>query len=111
MGEDCLVLNVWAPQDGVRRPVLFWIHGGGFDSGSGSSPVLRRQWLARLGDLVVVTINHRLGIFGHLALDDGDERFGSSGNIALFDIVAALEWVRDNVEAFGGDPDRVTHLW
>jgi para-nitrobenzyl esterase len=109
-GEDCLYLNVWTPgADRRRRPVLVWIHGGAFVLGAGSQMLYDGSVLARRGDVVVVTINYRLGAFGFLRLRD---RFGprlpATGNEGLLDQVAALEWVRDEIEAFGGDPDRVT---
>ena len=109
--EDCLFLNVWTPGlgDGGRRPVMVWLHGGGFSSGSGSSPTYDGVNLCAKGDVVVVTINHRLNIFGsaYLAELAGDE-FAGSGCAGMLDIVGALEWVRDNIERFGGDPGRVT---
>jgi para-nitrobenzyl esterase len=110
MSENCLVLNVWTPGlGGGKRPVMLWCHGGAFISGSGASPWYDGANLARKGDVVVVTINRRLGAVGYLHLGDlcGDE-FGSSGNAGMLDIVAALEWVRDNIAAFGGDPGNVT---
>jgi len=108
--EDCLVLNVWTPgpNDGSRRPVMFWAHGGGFFAGSGSWPWLDGEALARRGNVVVVTINHRLGVFGYLHLGDiGGEKYAASGNVGMLDLVAGLEWVRDNVAQFGGDPTKV----
>src|SRR6185437_14535775 len=108
--EDCLVLNVWTPalNDGHKRPVMFWIHGGGFTSGSGSTPLYDGANLARRGDVVVVTINHRLGALGYTYLRDAEgDAFRASGNAGMLDIVAALEWVRDNIIRFGGDPSRV----
>ncbi|MGH7093045.1 MAG: carboxylesterase/lipase family protein, partial [Stellaceae bacterium] len=109
--EDCLTLNVWTPAaDGAKRPVLVWIHGGGFTSGSGSEPLYSGAALARRGDVVVVTINYRLGILGFLAhpgLAD-EESGGARGNWGLLDKAAALRWVRDNIGAFGGDPGNVT---
>lgn len=108
--EDCLFLNIWTPgTDDARRPVLFWIHGGGFTIGSGSSAVYDGQYLAREGDVVVVTINYRMGALGFMnlaALTDG--RIPATGNEGLLDQIAALEWVRDNIAAFGGDPGNVT---
>jgi para-nitrobenzyl esterase len=109
--EDCLVLNVWTPAlaDGARRPVLVWLHGGGFRMGSGSSDVTNGAKLAARGDAVVVTLNHRLHVFGHLFLGEiGGERFAGSGVAGLLDCVLALQWVRDNIAAFGGDPGNVT---
>jgi para-nitrobenzyl esterase len=110
MDENCLVLNVWTPalDDGGRRPVMFWCHGGAFISGSGSSAWYDGTNLCRKGDVVVVTINHRLGAFGYLHLEDLDKHFTSSGDAGMLDIVAALEWVRDNIARFGGDPGNVT---
>jgi len=109
-GEDCLVLNVWTPaiKDGRKRPVMFWCHGGGFASGSGSSPGQDGTNLARRGDVVVVTINHRLNVLGftYLAALGGPD-FEQSGDAGMLDIVAALKWVRENVEQFGGDPNTV----
>jgi para-nitrobenzyl esterase len=109
LSEDCLFLNVWTPalQDGGKRPVMVWLHGGGFSSGSGSSVVYDGTRLARRGDVVVVTVNHRLNVFGHLYLADHGERFADSGNAGILDLVLALEWVRDNIAAFGGDPNNV----
>jgi len=110
-GEDCLVLNVWTPAvgDGVERPVMVWLHGGGYSSGSGSESTYNGANLANRGDVVVVTINHRLNVFGYLYLEEiGGEEYAGSGIAGVLDIVLALEWVRDNIEAFGGDPDNVT---
>jgi para-nitrobenzyl esterase len=110
-GEDCLVLNVWTPAtgDSGERPVMVWLHGGGYSSGSGSEPTYNGANLANRGDIVVVTINHRLNVFGYLYLEEiGGETFAGSGIAGILDIVLALEWVRDNIEAFGGDPDNVT---
>jgi para-nitrobenzyl esterase len=107
--EDCLTLNVWSPMTRAPMPVLVWIHGGGFTTGTGSAPLYRGDALARSASLVVVTINYRLGalgFLGHPALAaNGD---GQLGNYGLADQVAALRWVRDNIAAFGGDPDNVT---
>jgi para-nitrobenzyl esterase len=109
--EDCLVLNVWTPAVGnaPKRPVMVWLHGGGFSTGSGSQRILDGTSLAHTYDVVVVTINHRLNVFGftHLADTLGAD-FTSSGAVGALDIVAALEWVRDNIERFGGDPSLVT---
>lgn len=109
-GEDCLVLNVFTPgvDDGANRPVMFWCHGGGFITGSGGAAYDGTN-LARRGDVVVVTINHRLNGLGFLHLGDlGGPAFAESGNVGMLDIVAALEWVRDNIAGFGGDPGNVT---
>lgn len=109
--EDCLVLNVWTPglNDGGDRPVMVWLHGGGFRSGSGSAKTYDGTNLCNGQDVVVVTINHRLNIFSSNYLEEfaGDE-FAGSGCAGILDIVQALEWVRDNIQAFGGDPSRVT---
>jgi para-nitrobenzyl esterase len=107
--EDCLVLNVWTPgTDAAKRPVLFWLHGGGFQFGSGSQPFYDGANLARRGNVVTVTINHRLGCLGFLHLADlGGPSYAKSGNVGILDAVAALEWVRDNIERFGGDPKNV----
>lgn len=111
IGEDCLYLNVWTAAEEIdeARPVLVYIHGGGFNEGSGAIDVYDGANLARKG-AVVVTVNYRvgpLGFFAHPALTNESER-DASGNYGLLDQVAALEWVRDNIAAFGGDPDRVT---
>lgn len=108
--EDCLFLNVWTPglRDGGRRPVLFYIHGGAFDEGSGSSPLYDGTQLCRRGDVVVVTVNHRLNAFGYLYLGRlAGARYADSGNAGMLDLVLALRWVRDNIAQFGGDPHRV----
>jgi para-nitrobenzyl esterase len=108
--EDCLVLNVWTPGlgDGRKRPIMVWLHGGGYDQYNGSTPVYDGVRLCQRGDVVVVTLNHRLNLFGYLYLAEiGGDRFADSGNIGQLDIVAALQWVRDNAEAFGGDASRV----
>ncbi len=109
VSEDCLSLNVFTPGlDGARRPVMVWIHGGAWSSCAGSAPGFDGTNLAKQGDVVVVTVNHRLNVFGYLRLDDKDERFAASGNAGVLDLVAALQWVRGNVAAFGGDPGNVT---
>ena len=110
-GEDCLVLNIWTPavNDGKKRPVMFWCHGGGFASGSGSSPGTDGENLARRGDVVVVSINHRLNVLGFTYLAEfGGPDFAQSGDVGMLDIVHALKWVRQNIEHFGGDPNTVT---
>ena len=108
--EDCLFLNVWSPSlEGAKRPVLVWLHGGGFAFGSGAWPVYDGTNLARKGDAVVVTVNHRLNVFGYLYAGEGaSDSYAQSGNAGMLDLVAALEWVRDNIQAFGGDPANVT---
>jgi para-nitrobenzyl esterase len=108
--EDCLVLNVWTRglQDNGKRAVMVWIHGGGFQSGSGSSPGYDGTNLCRRGDVVVVTINHRLNVMGFTFWGDlGGADFAQTGNVGMLDIVQALRWVRENIERFGGDPARV----
>ncbi len=118
LGEDCLNLNIWTPApDGGRRPVMVWIHGGSFVTGSGSGGLYRGGMLAREGDVVVVTVNYRLGMLGflaHPALADPGQTWldgrpwTGTGNWGIADQVAALWWVRDNIAAFGGDPGNVT---
>ena len=107
--EDCLYLNVFTPAaDGKRRPVLFWIHGGGFTHGSAAEPIYDGGPLAVRGDVVVVSTHYRLGALGFLHLDDHLPGRGLSANTGMLDLVSALEWTRDNVERFGGDPGNVT---
>jgi len=111
--EDCLTLNVWTPglagQNSLgKRPVMVWLHGGAFSFGSANNPRLQGSRLARRGDVVVVTVNQRLNIFGHLDLSASGAEFAQSGNAGTLDMLAALRWVRDNISAFGGDPDNVT---
>ena len=108
--EDALFLNVWTPgADGEKRPVMVWFHGGGYAYGSGNWPAYDGRNLAEKGDAVVVTVNHRLNAFGYMYLADrfGDD-FARSGNLGNLDLIASLEWVEENIEAFGGDPDNVT---
>jgi para-nitrobenzyl esterase len=111
-GEDCLRLNVWTPaaEDRGKRPVMVWLHGGGYEAGSSQElPAYDGENLSRRGDVVVVSINHRLGVFGYLNLAAiGGEKYARSINVGMLDIVAALQWVRDNVGRFGGDPANVT---
>ncbi|MGB7372256.1 carboxylesterase/lipase family protein [Erythrobacter sp.] len=110
--EDCLFLNVWTRglDDGKKRPIMVWLHGGGYVTGSGSSNGYDGSRLAERGDVVVVTLNHRLNALGYSYLGDltDDPKYADSGNLGSLDIVAALEWVRDHAEAIGGDPDNVT---
>ena len=110
VGEDCLTLHVWTPGlDNARRPVMVWLHGGAFSYGSANSPRYDSTRLAQRNDVVVVAVNHRLNIFGHLDLSQaGGERFAQSGNAGVLDLVAALEWVREHAGRFGGDPGNVT---
>ncbi|HYM34359.1 MAG TPA: carboxylesterase family protein, partial [Steroidobacteraceae bacterium] len=111
--EDCLFLNVWTPapasnlRHGKKRPVMVWFHGGGFSSGSGSSNAYDGVRLAKRGDVVVVTVNHRLNVFGHLYLGAMNPKFADSGNAGILDLVHSLKWVRDNIAEFGGDPNTV----
>ena len=107
--EDCLRLNVWTPApDAGRRPVIVYIHGGAYATGSGSSPLTNGARLAAKGDVVVVTVNHRLGPLGYASLARLAPGFEDSGNLGQLDLVLALQWVRDNIAAFGGDPGCVT---
>jgi len=107
ISEDCLVLNVFTPDLEKKLPVMVWLHGGGFASGSGTPYDGTR--LSKRGDVVVVTINHRLNVFGYLYLDElGGDYFSGSGMAGMLDIELALKWVRDNISAFGGDPNNVT---
>ena len=112
MGGDCLCVNVFTTgiNDGRKRPVMFWLHGGGFPAGSGGGNVLYDgSNLALKHDVAVVTVNHRLNVFGFMYLADiGGERFAQASNAGMLDVVLALEWVRDNAAAFGGDPGNVT---
>ena len=108
-GEDCLFLNIWTPaRDVRRRPVLVYFHGGAYSSGSANSPMLDGRQLAARGDVVVVTVGHRLNVFGYLYLARLDPRFPDSGNCGQLDLILALRWVRDNIAAYGGDPGLVT---
>ncbi|SLM25723.1 carboxylesterase/lipase family protein [Stenotrophomonas indicatrix] len=109
--EDCLFLNVWTPAlgDGGKRPILVYIHGGGFNNGSGSDPLYDGSALCRRGDVVVVTVNHRLNTFGYLYLGAlGDPRYAASGNVGQLDLVQALQWVREHAAVFGGDAGNIT---
>ena len=108
-GEECLVLNIWTPalNDGGKRPVMLWLHGGGFRGGSGSNPGWDGTNLCLRGDVVVITINHRLNVFGFANLSQYSSDFTASGQAGMLDIVHALKWVRTNIENFGGDPNRV----
>ncbi len=109
--EDCLVLNVWTPSidDGKKRPVMFWIHGGGFTAGSSQElPAYDGENLSKKGDVVVVSINHRLNVLGFLDLSAYGEKYKHAANNSMLDLVAALEWVQANISNFGGDPGNVT---
>ena len=108
-GEDCLLLNVWTPAVGPgRRPVMVWFHGGGYAVGGGSAPWYRGERLASRHDVVMVSINHRLSVFGFLYLGDLNPAFADVANVGMLDCVAALQWVQGNIAAFGGDPGNVT---
>ena len=109
--EDCLSLNVWTPEasNAKKRPVLFWIHGGGFTAGSSHElPSYDGENLAKKGDVVVVSINHRLNVLGFLDLSAYGEKYQHSANNSILDMVKALEWVKNNIANFGGDPNNVT---
>jgi para-nitrobenzyl esterase len=109
-GEDCLRVNVWTPglAGSGKRPVMVWLHGGGYVAGSGQEqPAYDGESLARRGDVVVVSLNHRLGALGYMNLAKYGRQYAASANAGMLDIVAALEWVRDNIAAFGGDPGSV----
>src|SRR5512139_910517 len=110
ISEDCLFLNVWTPGiDNKKRPVMVWLHGGGFSSGSGGDAITEGGNLARKGDVVVVSVNHRLNVFGYLQLSkEWGPEYVSSGQAGMLDIVLSLEWVRDNIAGFGGNPGNVT---
>ncbi len=108
--EDCLFLNVWTPalRDGKKRTVMFYIHGGAYSGGSGSANIYDGVNLCKRGDVVVVTLNHRLNAFGYLYLAMlGGPEFADSGNVGQLDLILALQWVRDNIAEFGGDPNNI----
>lgn len=109
--EDCLRVNIWTPgiNDGKKRPVMVWLHGGGYSAGSGQElPSYDGRNLAEKGDVVVVTLNHRLNVLGFLDLSAFGEKYADSGNAGLLDIIAALDWIQDNIADFGGDASNVT---
>jgi para-nitrobenzyl esterase len=112
VSENCLGINVWTPgyKDNTKRPVMLWIHGGGFTSGNSiEHPEYHGENLSRRGDIVFCSLNHRLGPLGFANFAGvGSEKYAASGNVGMLDIVAALEWIRDNISNFGGDPDNVT---
>ncbi|GHU14526.1 carboxylic ester hydrolase [Betaproteobacteria bacterium] len=110
VSENCLTLNVWTNGlDGKKRPVIVWLHGGGFTSGNGiEQDGYSGENLARHGDIVFCSINHRLGAFGFSDLSAAGEKYKDSGNVGLLDMVAALQWIHDNITNFGGDPGNVT---
>lgn len=108
--NNCQNLNIWTPgtEDGEKRAVMVWLHGGGFSTGSANDAEYNGADLSKSGDVVVVSVNHRLGVSGFLDLSAYGEKYQYSGNVGLTDIVSALQWIHDNIEAFGGDPENVT---
>ncbi len=110
MDEDCQNLNLWTPGcDDKKRPVLVWLHGGGFEAGSAIEHIAYEgENMSRLGQVVTISINHRLNVLGYCDLSDFGEEYANSGNAGTDDIIAALQWIHDNVAAFGGDPENVT---
>lgn len=108
--NNCQNLNIWTPGtgDGQKRPVMVWLHGGGFSVGTANNPMNDGKNLSQSGDVVVVSVNHRLNVFGHLDMSAYGEKYKYSGNVGVTDIVASLKWIQDNIEAFGGDPSNVT---
>lgn len=111
MDNNCQNLNIWTPeiQDTEKKPVMVWLHGGGFSSGASSTNAsYDGENLSREGNVVVVSVNHRLNVLGHLDLSEYGEKYQYSANVGMMDIVDALQWIKDNIEQFGGDPDNVT---
>ena len=110
LSEDCLFLNIWTPNtDNAKRPVLVWLHGGGYSAGNGiEQDGYHGENLAKKGDIVFVSINHRLNVFGFSDFSGVDSKYADSGNVGTLDMVAALKWVKNNIANFGGDPDNVT---
>ncbi len=110
--KELFSLNIWTNgiSDGKKRPVMFWLHGGGFATGSSNDPMTYGKALTRKGDVVMVSVNHRLNILGYLDLSACGPKYAQSANVGMLDVVKALEWVRDNIENFGGDPSNVTIL-
>ena len=108
--NDCLNLNIWTTglEDEGKRPVMVWYHGGGMTSGSANEPTSNGKNLALKEDVVVVTVNHRLGVMAYLDLSAYGEKYQSSGNVGVLDMVASLPWIQENIAHFGGDPDNVT---
>jgi len=106
--ENCLVLNLWTPATSGRRPVMVWFHGGGYASGSASYSIYDGRQLARKHDVVSIGVNHRLNVFGYLYLAGSGGKWAQTGNAGMLDAVRALEWIKENVERFGGDPNNVT---
>jgi para-nitrobenzyl esterase len=107
-GEDCLVLNLWTPSTSGRRPVMVWFHGGGFASGSASYSIYDGRELARKHDVVVIGVNHRLNVFGYLYLAEFGGKWEKASNAGMLDAVRSLEWIKENIARFGGDPNNVT---
>lgn len=108
--ENCQNLNIWTPGcDDQKRPVLVWLHGGGFVEGSAIEQVAYEgENMSRRGQMVVVSVNHRHNLLGFCDLSEFGEEYGNSGNAGMDDIIASLRWIRDNIAKFGGDPDNVT---
>ncbi|MBQ6491883.1 MAG: carboxylesterase/lipase family protein, partial [Atopobiaceae bacterium] len=107
--NDCQTVNIWTPGlDDEARPIMVWLHGGGFSTGSGNDAQYDGEALARSGNVVVVAVNHRLNLYGHLDLSAYGNQYRYSGNVGVMDIQMALEWLRDNAASFGGDPDNIT---
>lgn len=108
--NNCQNLNIWTPSinDSKKRPVMVWLHGGGFSTGSGNEAGYDGENLSRSGDVVVVSVNHRLNLFGHLDLSEYGEKYQYSANVGIMDIISALQWIQQNIEQFGGDPNNVT---
>lgn len=108
--EDCLFLNIWTPTTSSKEnlPVMFYCHGGAFIMGAGSDKMYNGMGLSKKGNVVVITVNHRLGPFGFLHLGDFDKKYATSGNLGIFDLVTALQWVKENINVFGGNPSNVT---
>ena len=109
--EDCLRVNIWTPgvNDGKKRPVMVWLHGGGYSAGSGQElPSYDGLSLAKSGDVVVVSLNHRLNVLGYLDLSSFGEEYSKTGNLGTLDMIAALKWVKENIASFGGDASNVT---
>src|SRR3954470_2257909 len=107
-GEDCLVLNLWTPAARGRRPVMVWFHGGGYSSGSASYTIYDGRELARKHDVVAIGVNHRLNVFGYLYLSEFGGKWAQGSNAGMLDGVRALEWIKENIADFGGDPGNVT---
>lgn len=108
--NNCQNLNIWTPgvNDGGKRPVMVWLHGGGFSTGTANEESTDGEMLSRKGNVVIVSVNHRLNIFGHLDLSAYSDKYQYSSNVGITDIVAALDWIQENIEVFGGDPSNVT---